>query len=158
MSARDTEVYSLIVPLAGSRLLVPRTCVADLMPYQLPAQVPGAPPWYLGTTSWNGREIPLISFEGMCGEELPPMSSRARVVVFHALLGRLDCEAFGLLVQAFPQLVRMSAEMLQPDPLYVRPARAPVLCRVHMLRDGVQIPDLEQMEAWIADETSVATR
>jgi chemosensory pili system protein ChpC len=158
MSAPDTEVYSLLVPLAGSRLIVPRTCVADLMAYKLPAQVPGAPPWYLGTTGWNGREIPLVSFESMCGEELPPASSRARVVVFHALLGRLDCEAFGLLVQGFPQLVRMRAEMLQPDSLYDRPVRAPVLSRVRLLRDGALIPDLEQMEAVIADETSVATR
>jgi hypothetical protein len=29
---------------------------------------------------------------------------------------------------------------------------------VRLLRDGALIPDLEQMEAVIADETSVATR
>ncbi len=46
------------------RLLVPRACVAEIAGYQVPATMIGAPPWYLGLVSWNGRQVPLVSFEG----------------------------------------------------------------------------------------------
>lgn len=154
MSDRVSEVYSLLVPLLDGRLIVPRTCVAEVAGYQLPTQVLGAPPWYLGTLAWNGRQIPLVSFEALCGAPLPPPSSRTRVVVFHALLGKLDSAAFGILAQGFPQLVRIGADMLRADLGYVRPDRAPVLCRARMLNDAPLIPDLEQLERMIAEETS----
>ena len=154
MSERVSEVYSLLVPLADGRLIVPRTCVAEVVGYPLPAQVPGAPPWYIGSMSWSGKQIPLVSFEGLCGTSLPPASSRTRVVVFHALLGKLDGGAFALLAQGFPQLVRISADMLRADLTYVKPPRAPVLCRVRMLKDSPLVPDLEQLELAIAEETS----
>src|SRR4051812_39342355 len=88
MNERVSEVYSLLVPLADGRLIVPRTCVAEVVGYQLPAQVIGAPPWYLGSLAWNGKQVPLVAFEGLCGAPLPNPSSRTRVVVFHALLGK----------------------------------------------------------------------
>ena len=154
MNERVSEVYSLLVPLLEGRLIVPRTCVAEVAGYQLPAQVLGAPPWYLGSIAWGGKQIPLVSFEGLCGAPLPQSSSRTRVVVFHALLGKLECGAFGVLAQGFPQLVRISADMLRADLTYSKPERAPVLCRVRMLKDSPLIPDLEQLELAIAEETS----
>jgi chemosensory pili system protein ChpC len=104
--------------------------------------------------AWNGKQIPLVSFEGLCGAPLPSPSSRTRVVVFHALLGKLESGAFGVLAQGFPQLVRISADMLRADLTYARPARAPVLCRARMLKDSPLVPDIEQLELTIAEETS----
>ena len=157
MNERVSEIYSLLVPLLEGRLIVPRSCVAEVVGYQLPTQALGVPPWYLGSLAWNGKQIPLVSFEGMSGAPLPPPSSRTRVVVFHALLGKLDCGAFGLLAQGFPQLVRISGDMLRADLAYARPERSPVLCRVRMLKDSPLVPDLEQMELMIVDETSATT-
>ena len=77
MSERVAEVYSLLVPLIDGRLIVPRTCVAEVIGYQLPAQVLGAPPWYLGTIQWNGKQVPLVSFETLSGALLPPASTRS---------------------------------------------------------------------------------
>ena len=48
MSERIAEVYSLLIPLADSRLLVPRACVAEVIGYQSPSPMESAPPWYLG--------------------------------------------------------------------------------------------------------------
>lgn len=157
MSERVAEVYSLLVPLTDGRLIVPRTCVAEVVGYQLPAQVLGAPPWYLGTLQWSGKQVPLVSFETLSGSLLPPASTRTRVVVLHALLGKLDAGAFAILAQGFPQLVRISGDMVRADLTYVRPERAPVLCRVRMLKDSPLVPDLEQLELMIAEETSAGT-
>jgi chemosensory pili system protein ChpC len=154
MSERVAEVYSLLVPLLQDKLLVPRACVAEVVGYQIPAQMPGAPPWYLGQISWNGKQLPLISFEGTCGLPMPPTSNRTRIVVFHALQARLAAGAFGLVAQGFPQLVRISSDMVRADQEFARPDRSPILCRVRMLKDSPMIPDPERLESMIADETT----
>ena len=43
MSERIAEVYSLLIPLADARLLVPRACVAEVIGYQVPAPMDNAP-------------------------------------------------------------------------------------------------------------------
>ena len=56
------ELYALLVPLTEERLIVPRACVAEVVTWQQPDKMEGAPAWYLGTISWNGRAVPVISF------------------------------------------------------------------------------------------------
>ena len=82
MSADDIdELYGLLVPLADERLIAPRACVAEVIAWQEPAQMPGAPSWYVGTVQWSGKSIPVISFEGAMGRSIPPTGGRTRIVV-----------------------------------------------------------------------------
>src|SRR5271163_1992361 len=76
MSDLRDELYSLLVPLSGERLIVPRACVAEVIGYQPPAQMTNAPPWYAGLVNWSGRSVPVVSFEGTMGQPLPSVSSR----------------------------------------------------------------------------------
>jgi chemosensory pili system protein ChpC len=150
------EIYSLLVPLGAGRLLVPRACVAEITGYQIPAGAVGTPPWYLGLVGWNGRQVPLVSFEGLCRQPMPAVSPRSRLVIMHALGERVDAGVYALVSQGFPQLVRVSADVIRPDTGYAVPESDPVLCRVRMLNETPWIPDLERIEVMIADETSVA--
>ena len=84
MSDLRDELYSLLVPLAGERLIVPRACVAEVIGYQAPAEMTNAPPWYAGLVTWGERTVPVVSFEGAFGQALPSVSSRTRIVIFHA--------------------------------------------------------------------------
>ena len=157
MSAAGAEIYSLLIPLANGRLLLPRACVAEITGYQVPATMVGAPPWYLGLVSWNGRQVPLVSFEGLCRQPAPAASPRSRLVVLHALGERLDAGAYAIMAQGFPQLVRVNADVIRPDPAYAVPENDPVICRVRMLNETPWIPDLERLETLIADETTATT-
>jgi chemosensory pili system protein ChpC len=155
MTERIAEVYSLLIPLADSRLLVPRACVAEVIGYQMPSPMDGAPPWYLGVVNWNARTVPLVSFEGASGAMIPPASGRSRIVVFHALAGKAESGFIGIVSQGFPQLVRVSNDVVRPDNSRSFADRVPVLCQVRMLNETPLIPDLERLELMIADETSV---
>src|SRR5688572_5857821 len=105
MAERVTEIYSLLIPLAEGRLIVPRACVAEVIGFVSPSEMTGAPPWYIGTFAWNTRHIPLISFEGTCGQTIPPISGRTRIVIFHCIGAKLEGGFFGVISQGFPQLV-----------------------------------------------------
>lgn len=156
MAERVNEIYSLLVPLVDGRLIVPRACVAEVIGFIAPTDMAGAPPWYLGTIAWNGRTVPLASFEGACGQNIPPPTSRTRIVIFHCIGDRLEGGYFGLVSQGFPQLVRVSSDVVRPDNTRVFPERFPVICQVRMINEVPLVPDLERLEGMIADETSVA--
>ena len=156
MSERVLEIYSLLVPLAEGRLIVPRACVAEVVGFQVPSEMTGAPPWYIGTVPWNGKAVPLVSFEGACGQSIPVPSGRTRVVVFHCLGTRLDGGNFAVISQGFPQLVRVSSDVVRPDNSRVFAERAPVICQVRMANETPLVPDLERLEEMIAEETRVA--
>jgi chemosensory pili system protein ChpC len=155
MAERVLEIYSLLIPLAEGRLIVPRACVAEVVGFQMPSEMTGAPPWYIGTVPWSGKAVPLVSFEGACGQTIPVTSGRTRLVVFHCLGTRLDGGHFAVLSQGFPQLVRVSSDVVRPDNSRVFPERVPVICQVRMVNETPLVPDLERLEEMIAEETRV---
>jgi chemosensory pili system protein ChpC len=150
MAERVTEIYSLLIPLVDGRLIIPRACVAEVIGFVTPS-------WYVGTVPWNGRHVPLVSFEGACGSNIPPASGRTRIVIFHCFGTRVDAGYFGLVSQGFPQLVRVSSDVVRPDNSRVFPERAPVICQVRMVNEAPLVPDLDRIEEMIADETHIAS-
>ena len=152
MSAASEELYSLLIPLADDRLIVPRACVAEVVRFTKPEQREGSRDWMLGTTSWNGRELPVIAYEGLIGKDVPASTGRTRIVVFNSSSGKVQGGYFGLVTQGFPQLVRVNREVLKLDTTSGWPEQAPVLCRVKMINEFPLIPHLENLESMIADE------
>jgi chemosensory pili system protein ChpC len=148
------ELYSLLVPIAGERLLVPRACVAEVIGYTPPKEMSNAPPWYAGIVAWNSHIVPVISFEGAFGQPLPVVTNRTRIVIFHAPGGTVQSGYFGLLTQGFPQLVRVSADVVRPDPTRTFAEGAPVICQVRMANETPLVPDLQRLEQMIAEEAS----
>ena len=156
MAERVNEIYSLLIPLADSRLLLPRACVAEVAAYQLPSEVTGSPPWFLGIVLWNGRHVPLVSFEGACGQGVPPMANRARIVVVHCMGDSVEGGVFGLVSQGFPQLVRVSSDAVRPDNSKVFPDLTPIICQVRMVNELPLVPDIERLEVMIAEAMRTA--
>ncbi len=148
----NDELYSLLVPLSGDRLIVPRACVAEVVRFSTPERTAGSHDWMLGNVNWNGRPLPVVSFEGAIGNEVPAATGRTRIVVFYASSGHLKSGYFGVLTQGFPQLVRVNRDVLKLEAKEGWPEDAPVLCRVRMINEYPIIPDLEKLEAMLARE------
>ena len=153
MSAETEELYSLLVPLSEDRLIVPRACVAEVVRFSNVETQEGAHDWMQGTINWNGRPLPVVSFEGAIGKDIPVVTGRTRVVVFYASTGELRTGFFGVLTQGFPQLVRVNRDVLKLESKDGWPEDAPVLCRVRMINEFPMIPDLEKLESMLARES-----
>jgi chemosensory pili system protein ChpC len=155
MSAVFEEIYSLLVPLAGSRLIVPRAAVVEVMGYNAPKERPAdAPEWLLGWINWQNNRIPLISFEGACGQPLPDFKSRTRIAVVQAISGLLDPPAFAIATQGYPYLLRVNRNVLKLDDTEeVLPDQ--LMARVRMANERPGIPDLEALERMVATALGV---
>ena len=153
MTQEQKELYSLLIPLKGERLLVPRMCVAEVIAFAdtVRDRQDDHPDWYLGTIEWNNRRLPVVSFDDPDQEERSSKRNRTRVVVFHAITQELKGGYYGVLTQGFPQLVRVNPDVLSLDTEQPLPARQPALCRARMIHEYPLIPDVERIERMIAE-------
>jgi chemosensory pili system protein ChpC len=127
--------------------------VAEVVRFSAPEQEAGAHDWMLGSITWNGRPLPVVSFEGTLGKDVPAITGRTRIVVFYSSSEELKTGHFGVLTQGFPQLVRVNQDVLQLHTTEGWPQDAPVLCRVKMINEFPLIPNLERLEAMLARES-----
>ncbi len=151
MTAASDELYSLLVPLNQERLILPRVCVAEVVRFGALQAEETAPPWFRGHITWNGRQVPVISFEELAGLTPAEPGGRTRVAVLNAISGRLSSGYFGVLTEGFPQLVRVNREVVQPAARHAWPENGPVICQIRMINEYPLIPDLEVIEDLIED-------
>ncbi|MGB9429630.1 MAG: chemotaxis protein CheW [Gammaproteobacteria bacterium] len=140
------EIYSLLIPFAGGKLILPRLSVAEVMGYTRPRPVRGTPSWLLGLINWQGQEIPLVSFEGLCGRKIPERANRTRVAIMFTINRQMEPPVFALMTQGYPYLVRVNAAVLSVDAEDGFSDEAPVLSRIRMANERPVIPDLEAIE------------
>jgi chemosensory pili system protein ChpC len=144
MSFAGEELYSLLVPLGGDRIIIPRSCVAEVVRYSPSEQESDG--WLRDSLRWRERDVPVISFDTLLGAQPPSASGRTRVVIFNPIGADPECPPYGLLAQGFPQMVRVNSEVVQRDKNYSVPEGAPVICQISMLNEYALIPDLEKLE------------
>ena len=150
--AEDQDLlYSLLIPLVGRRLLVPRACVAEVIGLGRFRLREEGPEWLLGDVAWSDRVVPLVSFEAACGDDIPEIEGRSRAVILRSLTGRLGRGGMAMICQGLPQLVRLNEDILSTDPDAPDFGEMPVICRVRMLNEAPLVPDLERLEDRIAD-------
>jgi chemosensory pili system protein ChpC len=128
-------------------------CVAEVVAFAETKSVIGdaIPDWYLGTIDWNGRQLPVVSFDGaQAGDAGAKKRGRTRIVVFHAVTKALKGGYYGILTQGFPQLVRVNPDVLTLHSDQNIAGDQPVLCRARMIHEFPLIPDIERLEERVA--------
>lgn len=156
MAQAELVVRSQMVPLEGMQLVMPTTCIAEIVSYQAPEPVADAPEWLLGMMDWRGLRIPLISFEAANGAAAAEASKRSRIAVLNGLNGDPELPFYGLLVQGIPRLMVLDetaisaiAEAGELPPLAIEQAQ--------VQEQDVLIPDQDKLEAMLkAQGLSVA--
>ena len=153
MNNNSSEIYCLLVQLVSARLIIPRSCVAAVISYQTPVELAGTPDWHLGVIAWNGRQVPVVSFEACCGEAVPPVSSRSRLVILYAAAHGIESGHLALLAQEFPSLLRASPELLRSDNTQPIDEQGLLICQLRLLDEAPWVPDLPRLEALVASAT-----
>jgi chemosensory pili system protein ChpC len=145
------EVRSVLIPLHELQLLLPNAVIAEVIGYQHPEPAEaGKPDWLVGTAHWRGVIIPVVSFEGMLGERVVLPGHRGRIMVMNTLNQNQKLTHIGLVVQAIPSLVRVSADNIIPlnpedelDPL--------VKQQIELDMNPALIPELDEIERQVLE-------
>jgi chemosensory pili system protein ChpC len=158
LKAPIDEIYCQLIPLRQLRLIVPRTCVAEVVRYARPQRLAGAPEWLRGVMTWTTLKVPVISFEELAGRASSEPGGRTRIAIFNAVSGKLDTGYYGVLTEGFPQLVRVNREVMKLDERQAWPPGGPVVCQIRMINEYPLIPDLERIEAMLHESLDRGTR
>jgi chemosensory pili system protein ChpC len=151
MSETVEELPTFLVPLQKSNILLPKSSVAEIIPYEPLQRIQDSPDWFLGLLSWRGVQVHVLSFEMLArtGASFSLMSvASASLVICTTLGGQEDLHYFALVAQALPRLMNLTAEELiesQEDTVETE------LSIVRLNGQPAVIPDLEYIESCLAD-------
>ena len=141
------SMRTLIIPLQGRNLLLPNVAVAEVAPYVRPREVVGAPDWLLGTLSWRGLNIPLISYDRLQGLNDSAGTGQARIAVLNTVQADSGLKFYALLTAGIPQLKRVNADAIQESS---SDAAEDALSQVQIGDVQAMIPDLDTLESTVA--------
>lgn len=110
MSASGEPLKCLVLPLAGTGVLLPGVLAAEIITQQDVNREGDRPDWFLGTGTWRGVEVPLIAFDRLCGlrDEIPDPAGRYVMVYAHEAGARPAY--YGIRIDGLPR-----SETLTPD-------------------------------------------
>ncbi len=143
------EIRGLMIPVSGTRVLLPNATVAEVITYSVPEKIADAPAWLLGRLSWRGWRLPLFSFAMLTGRTEPETVGNAKVAVLKALSGNAKMPFIAMLAQGFPRLTTITPELLIPSGDEGE-RQVGVQAHVFVRDDQAVIPNLNQIEALVA--------
>jgi len=145
-----SELRGVLIQLQGEQLLLPNAAVAEVIDYREPESKEGAPAWFIGSTNWRQRNLPVVRLERLLGDEDPGSSQRRRIVVCHTLSETAQRPFIGIVASAIPRLVRVREELLQGKP-GVDEESALVHARLNFDGQDALIPDLGELERQVSE-------
>jgi chemosensory pili system protein ChpC len=147
--AAPQQLYAVLVALQSDTLLLPNLAVAEVISLEQLRPLDGAPDWFAGMFSWQGRELPIARFELLNNGAAEAPGRRTRIAVINAVSTRLSAGRYGILTEGYPHLVTLNRAALKPGD--ARPQDSDlVLSRVRVASQEALIPNLERLEAELA--------
>lgn len=139
------EIRSVLIPLLRNFLLIPNVVVAEVMNYSQPEIRQEAPDWFLGDIAWRGTSVPIVSMEGLMGDEIVEPGYRSRMIILNTINGESLLPHIGIVAHAIPSLVRVTSESIESPSLPVN--QNGLIKQVVIVGDKeVYIPDLDELE------------
>jgi chemosensory pili system protein ChpC len=149
MTGAPQQLYAVLVALQADTLLLPNLAVAEVAAPEGLRPLAGAPPWFAGLLSWQGRELPIARFELLNNGAAEPPSRRTRVAVINCVSTRLSAGRYGILAEGYPHLVTLNRAALRPAERRPQDSEL-VLSRVRVASQEALIPNLEWIEGELA--------
>jgi chemosensory pili system protein ChpC len=150
MTIEDRAVNSLLLPLIGINVILPQPTVAEIVQTPQVTEIEGSDHWIKGTVNWRTKQIPLISFEALCGQEISERGSLHRIAVLYALEGFDTLKYYSLELQAIPRPLMVKPDTLEPIQQDSNGCRA-IASKVFVAGQSAIIPNLAWVEQNITE-------
>jgi chemosensory pili system protein ChpC len=139
-----SEIRGLLLPMTDQRLLLPNAIVIEVVNYQAPEPLGGAPAWLKGYVTWRREKVPLVSPEQFIALPETAPGHRARIVICSTIGEDTPVSYFGMTAQAIPRLIRVTPDDL--GPLEAGEELRGTLARVIVAGEPVAVLDVDALE------------
>ncbi len=145
MSEDTRQLATMLVPVSNDLLLVPGTMVAEIINWQDVVPEGSKPDWYLGSISWRGLNIPVVSFERANAEVMNEQQVETRLAVINCIGGNKDLPFYAIPVQGIPRTLKLGAADISAAKTS-RNKNSFVKQAVKASGASASIPDFEKLE------------
>ncbi len=147
------HIYSVLISLHEESLVLPNSAVVEVAGREAWEPREGEPDWWLGQYRGPQGSVPLVSIEAMLGRGVPPVARKSRLVVLRSLTGVLPHGQFAILSQSYPLLVTLTEPAVSAAAPLPTDSEELVVTRAQVANRQALIPNLEAIEAMIAELT-----
>ena len=145
MAQAESIVRTQIIPLTGMSLVLPNTCIAEIIGYSKPSPVNKSPDWFLGMVNWRGLTIPTVSFEKANEVKFARSSKSTRIAVLNGISGNNELSFYGVVVQGIPRLASLDEASMQEVNSH-KITLPLVLAQTKIAEQDAVIPDQKKIE------------
>ena len=144
VAQEQTVLSCVMIPVAGTQLLLPNVCIAEIVPWRRMQPMERSPAWCLGLLGWRGENIPVIRYEilNKKGSEGAPKTGRCMVVMNRARSAEGPA-FYALAADQLPRMVQLNENDISNTPISLGPAETVV---VAVGTEPAVIPNLEYIE------------
>ncbi len=151
INEKSSIIRAQLIPLSNMTIVLPSTCIAEVISLGELNPVKKTPRWFLGMMDWRGVRIPVISFEAanVIASNIP--MHNVRVTVFNGISGNDELPFYGVISQGIPKLMKLekSAISIINTPGQNFPL---VSEQIQIAGVTVMIPDQNKVEALLLTE------
>jgi len=143
MNGIKEQVRSLWVPLRDANMLLPNAAVAEVGYYRVPDEKSDMPEWMLGSISWRGQTLPVISIELLCNYPVPANLVYSRLLIINSVRPESILPFYAVVTAGLPRPVLFGNQLV--DEVEACSLQA-LQCRVFIGREQAVIPDLDHIQ------------
>ncbi len=146
MNGIKEQVRSLWVPLRDANMLLPNAAVAEVGYYRVPDEKSDMPEWMLGSISWRGQTLPVISIELLCNYPVPANLVYSRLLIINSVRPESILPFYAVVTAGLPRPVLFGNQLV--DEVEACNLQA-LQCRVFIGREQAVIPDLDHIQGLV---------
>jgi chemosensory pili system protein ChpC len=141
------ELSCVLIPLDGTRLLLPNISVAEILPWRRVKVLADGPAWCLGLLGWRGETIPVVRFEALNGGgEAARRAGRCMIVMNRARRAN-GLPFYAIAAEGLPRMLQLTQDDLSNESGRLGLAES---VSVRFGTDTAVIPNLDFIESEIA--------
>ena len=138
------ELSCVLIPQPALPLLLPHESVAEILRSGDVRPRDEVPNWLLGTLSWRGMDVPVVSMHALLGSAEPPGHDSGQLVVLNRSRALPGLPYYALPSRGVPRLLRLvEADLVRAEQAGVDAA---VGTAVRVGEERALIPRLELLE------------
>ncbi len=139
----QAEITCVMIPIAGSPLLLPNVTVAEIVAWRRIKEQPDLPPWCAGWLGWRGETLPVMHFPALNGTVDAGKPTGRCILVMNRTRHRQGTPFYGLLADGLPRLVHLASGDMQNHKAPLGPAE---VAAVKVGTEIAVIPNLTAIE------------
>ena len=112
-SGKAPQIHCMLIPTDPELLLLPTSTMAEVIDYQVPSPMEGAPTWLLGQIEWEKRQVPVFSFSALINaSDVGDISANAKILIIKSLADSARVPFLGILLSDLPRMLNVEEQDL----------------------------------------------